>query len=61
MLHYLVQRIKLYEIEVWAEGYDVERGDVLRSLEWSQKFFAAVRLDDRHHSLEPCTSGIVVD
>lgn len=43
-----------YELEVWGERYDVERGDVLRSLEWSQKFFAAVDPVGQYGNLYRC-------
>jgi len=43
-----------YELEVWGERYDVERGDVLRSLEWSQKFFASVDPVGQYGNLYRC-------
>ena len=43
-----------YELEVWGERHDVERGDVLRSLEWSQKFFAAVDPVGQYGNLYRC-------
>jgi hypothetical protein len=49
-----VDRIKLYELEVWGERYDVGRGDVLRSMEYSQRFFAAVDPVGQYGNLYRC-------